>query len=256
VVNLEADSLSGAYFFPVAVTRNAGDAYLPGANVAANLTATPGLTAATPGWSGCAGDGWNYVRNLGEHLATVGETYVLTSHATQHFAYDEGQSSSIGAGISASGKYGSFTDSGTFSWSANFGESFASFGANKSMWYQNLFNFGEYSCYIPAAAHTWYATHVNGYAGGTYYKKPTSIPSTPAKYCVRQGPDNTAHSGSTAAVTWTRTLGIGSGFGFWSSVQTGYDNRAQIKYTFSAWRSLCGQASAPGETPRQLVVHT
>jgi hypothetical protein len=44
----------------------------------------------------------------------------------------------------------------------------ASFGANKSMWYQTLFNFGEYSCYIPGAAHTWYATHVNGYAGGTY----------------------------------------------------------------------------------------
>lgn len=254
VVNLEADTSSSTYFFPVAVTRNDGDAYMPSANVVADLTATPGVTPATPGWSGCAGDGWNYVKDLGEHLATVGETYVLTSHATQHFVYKVGQSSTIGVGTSASGKYGSFKDWGTFSWSTNLRESFATFGANKSMWYRSLFNFGEYTCRI--LGYTFYATHVNGYDGGTYYEKPSSIPNPPGKNCVRQGPDTTAGTESTAAVTWTRSLGVGSGFGFWSSVQTGFDRSAKVQYSFSAWRSLCGQDSPPGENPGQLIVRT
>jgi hypothetical protein len=255
VVNLEADAPSSIYFFPVAVTKNAGDAYLPSANVVANLAASSDLTA-TPEFPGCAGTGWKYVKYLGKHTGTVGETYVLTSHVSQHFTYEVGQSSSIGVGISGSGSSGSFADEGTFSWSANYGQDYPTKGANTSVWWQTNFKFGEYSCYIPAAAHTWYTDHVNGYAGGMIIKKPTSIPSTPARYCDPLLRGGAAHIDRSAAVTWTRSLGIGTGFGFQASVQTGFDSSAEITYAASANRELCGQYDDPGGTPRQVVVHT
>jgi hypothetical protein len=86
---------------------------------------------------------------------------------------------------------------------------------------------------------------VNGWAGGATVKKPTSIPSTPSKYCVPQAPG-----------TWSGGLGIGTGLRFDTSVETGYDTSAQVRYHFTANRHLCGWKGDPGGTPRQLVVHT
>jgi hypothetical protein len=127
VVNLQANTASAVAFFPVAVTRNSGDAYLPSAHVA-NLD-----TDAAPGFPGCAGDGWNYIRNLGKHVGTVGETYVPTSHATQQFTYSQGQSSSIEIGVSHSGAAGSFHASGAQSWSSSLTETWPTYGANRSV---------------------------------------------------------------------------------------------------------------------------
>jgi hypothetical protein len=249
VVNLEADTPSAVAFFPVAVTRNSGDAYLPSTHVA-NLDATPG----SPEFPGCAGDGWNYIKNLGKHEATVGETYVLTSHATQQFTYMQGQSSSIEIGSSNSGAAGSFHAVGTQSWSSSLTETWPAYGANRSVWYQTEFNFGEYTCRI--LGYTFYMDIVNGWAGGATIKKPTSIPSTPSKYCVHQAPGTSAKSNNSHAVTWSAGLGIGTGLRFSASVQTGYDTSAQVRYHFTALRHLCGWKSDPGGTPLQLVVHT
>ncbi len=211
------------------------------------------LTSAVPG---CAGAGWNYVRNLGRHWATVGETYVLTTGAAQTFTYSKGQSSSIGIGMSLSGAGGSFADAGTSSWSSSHSEKWATYGANRSVWYQTEFNFGEYSCSIPRAARTIYMVRVNGFAGGATIKTPTSIPGTPAKFCEPLKAGTTAKSGNSPAVTWTGSLGIRIGLGFEASVQTGFDSGAQITYHFTATRHLCGWKSLPSGTPRQLVVRT
>lgn len=250
VVNLEADTPSAGTFFPVAVTKNAGDSYLPSANVVANFTPAPNR------FPGCAGNGWNYIKNLGKHVGTVGETYVLTSHANQQFTYSRGQSSSIGVGWSSSGKSGSFKDQDTFSWSSSLSETWPTFGANRSVWYQTEFKFGEYSCEIPAATRTFYAIHVNGFAGGATIKSPTLIPIAPPKFCVHQIAGSKAQSNNTAAVTWSKSLGIGAGLGLSATIETGFDSSAQVTYHFSATRLFCGWKDDPGGKPQQLVVHT
>jgi hypothetical protein len=249
VVNLQADAPSAIAFFPVAVTRNSGDAYLPSTHVA-NLDATPG----SPELPACGYDGWNYIRYLGKHVGTVGETYVLTSHATQQFSYSAGQSSSIEMGESGSGAVGSFHDIGTRSASSGMTEGWPRYGANKSVWYQTNFKFGEYTCRI--LGYTFYLDAVNGWAGGTINKKPTSIPSTPSKYCNPQLPGTTAKIYKSHAVTWSGGLGIGAALGFQASVQTGYDTSAMLIYHFTAHRHLCGWKDDPGATPVQVVVHT
>jgi hypothetical protein len=217
--------------------------------VVANLT--PGH-ATTPG---CASpSGWQYVRNLGKAKGTVGQTYVPVSHATQQFTYSQGQSSSIEVGESTSAG-GGFHGTGTESWSSSFSESWPTFGANRSVWYQTGFNFGEYRCNI--LGQNFYMDIVNGYAGGADIKTPTSIPSTPAQFCIHQVAGSTARSNNSHAVTWSGGLGIGTPLvHFDASVQTGYDTSAQITYHFTASRHLCGWKGDPGGAPQQMVVHT
>jgi len=62
VVNLEADTSSAGYSFPVVVTKNAGNAFLA-ADPVANITRTD--------TSHCNGV-WQYYASLGKHEATVG----------------------------------------------------------------------------------------------------------------------------------------------------------------------------------------
>jgi hypothetical protein len=242
VVNLEADTSSAGTIFPVAVTRNAGDSYLPSGHVVANLR--PG------GFPGCAGAGWYFIQDLGKHVGTVGESYVLTSRATQEFTYNSGQSSSIGVGWSNVGKTRTFTIMGTFSWSSSLSEEWPTFGANRSVWYQTEFKFGEFKCQTFYG--TFYLDHVNGFAGGATIKAPTAIPV--ATHCVVQMAGSKAHSNNSSAVTWSKSLGINAGLGLMATIETGFDTSAQVNYVFSAARHFCGWKDDPGGAPQQLVV--
>jgi hypothetical protein len=245
VVNLEADTSSAGDTFPVAVTKNAGNAYLSGPAPVVNLTDEPGSLPA------CPFGNWSYAGSLGKHTATVGETYVPTTHATQQFTYTKGQSSTIGVGLSASGSSGSFAADGTYSWSVSFGEAWPTFGARKSVWYRTQFHFGKYRCSTGGS----YMQHVNGYAGGASIEKPTSVPSTPSRFCVGQIAGSSTHSNNSTAVTWTRSAGVHAGLDFHASVETGFDTSAEINYSFSRHRHLCGWKDSPGGVPKQLVVH-
>jgi hypothetical protein len=181
----------------------------------------------------------------------VGETYVPSNHAKQQFTYDRGQSSTIGAGTSASGKNGSFADDGSYSWSNSLKEAWPTFGARRSVWYRTEFDFGEYRCSTSKT----YLQHVNGYAGGAHTEKPTSVPHTPSRFCVGQMSGSTPSSNNSTAVTWTRSLGVHAGLDFHASVETGYDSSAEVTYTFTHTGSLCGWKGNPGGVPKQLVVH-
>jgi hypothetical protein len=245
VVNLEADTSSAGDTFPVAVTKNTGNAYLAGSRSVVNLAGKPhGLPL-------CGFGNWNYTKSLGKHWATVGETYVPSNQAKQQFTYDRGQSSTIGAGTSASGTNGSFADDGSYSWSSSLKEAWPTFGARRSVWYRTEFHFGEYRC---STSRT-YLQHVNGYAGGAHIEKPTSVPHTPSRFCVGQMSGSTPSSNNSAAVTWTRSLGIHAGLDFHASVETGFDSSAEVTYTFTRTGSLCGWKDNPGGVPKQLVVH-
>lgn len=206
---------------------------------------------------GCLGD-WHYDRQLGKHWVTVGETYVPVTHATQHFTYAKGQSSSLGWGFSASAKYASWSQNGTYSWSSSFKEKWPTYGANRSVWYITKFKWAQYHCEFFGVT-TGYGQHPNGYAGGADIKKPTFIPPTPRRHCVKQIRGSSPTSNNSSAVTWTAKLAVqavkdDAALGFEASAQTGFDTSAQITYVVSRTRYLCGWKDVPGGHPGQLVI--
>lgn len=246
VVDLEADTMSAVYAFPVVISRNDGNAYMP----------TPQAIMLRPDGKKpvCDGAGWIFVKNLGRRWSTVGQTYVATSNATQKFTYLRGQSSSFGFGVSGNDKYGSFSEDGTSSWNSSIRENFHKVGANKSVWYQTQFRWGKYKCHPVAALGDVWAQRVNKFIGSARTVKPTAIPTTPKQFCAFEQGGTSQSSNNSAAVEWTGKLGVGVVLGFQASEQTGYDSSAQVTYDFSRNRHLCGQKDVPGGTPRQLVV--
>lgn len=254
VVNLEADTTTAMFGFPVVVTKTPGNAYLAGSHPVVHLISTPRDD------HGCGGIGqWIYLKPLGKHYATVGETYVAASHATQHFTYAKGQSSSLGWGVSASAKYASWSQNGTYSWSSSFKETWPTYGANRSVWYTTAFKWAKYGCRTISGGYAFYGQHASGYAGGADIKKPTFIPPTPRRFCVKQISGSSPTSNNSSAVMWTAKVEVkavkdDAALGFEASAETGFDTSAQITYTVSRTRYLCGWKSLPGGTPRQLVI--
>jgi hypothetical protein len=248
VVNLEADTASAGETFPLAVTKNAGNAYLAGAVPVVNLTEKPNSLPL------CEFGNWNYYASMGKHWATVGQTYVPTTYATQQFSYTSGQFSSIGVGVSGTGKKGSFSASGTYAWSNAVASTkrgtWPKYGARRSVFYRTEFHLGEYVCSTSGT----FMQHANGYFGGAHIEKPPSVPHTPNKWCASYVGGYTYYSTNTAAVTWTKSLGIHAGLDFDASVQTGYDNSAQVIYHLNRERDICGSNGPPGGTPRKIVV--
>jgi hypothetical protein len=247
VVNLVADTTSAEEYFPLAISENAGDAYLAGSPVI-NLTATH------KNHLPCTGpdESLRYIASLGKHWSTVGQTYVDTNNAHQRFSYYEGQSSAIGVGSSNSGSYGSFGADGSYSWtksgSQGTGGSWPSYGPHQAYLYRSEFHFGEYRCYIIGVETKQRIQHVNGYVGGARHER-TTFPRIPRGDCVQYDQGYKFYSNNTQAETWRHSWGIHAGLGFDASVETGYDKDAVVFYHLYAQRDICGTHGDPVPTP-------
>lgn len=249
VVNLEADTKSGGYSFSVVVSKNAGNAYLAGPAPVVNLASNGDSCL---GW-------WQYYASMGKHWATVGQTYVPASHATQSFSYAKGQSSSIGVGASASGDKGSFHADGSMSWTNRHASSskgsWPTYGARRSVWYRTEFHFGEYQCNYLGNLYG-FEEHVNGYFGGGHIMKPNAVPRTHKWNCANYVSGFKWQSNNSAAIIWRKSLGIHAGLSFDASVETGYDSDAQVTYKLYRSRWICGTNGPPGSDPKEMVVRS
>lgn len=253
VVNLYAGTGTTGQYFSLVTVKNAGNAYLATGNAVVNLQAP------SKNKHPCSGpdDSLRYVKSLGQHWATVGQTYVPTSDASQRFSYYNGQFSSIGAGTSNSVQSGAFSADGSYSWSKSgskkTGGSWPRYGAHRSVLYRTRFHFALYRCYVYGVAIKSWTQHVNGYDGGARIKKP-SVPR--ATYCESYIKGYKFSSNDTRAETWRHRWGIHAGLGFDASVVTGYDGDAVVHYHLYKTRKICGTNADPGADPRLIVVRS
>jgi hypothetical protein len=178
--------------------------------------------------------------------AKVDETFMRDSDMSATASFDVNQSTTFGVGVSASNAYGSFSDSGTFSWGNDFTTNFNPYNGPSSQSYQSQYVPGDYNYYYSP-----------GYCLGNYFTQPdnqtqghqvTSAGSTPnATHCA---PENGVHSivvNKTQAATISAGMTI-SEIGFNASTQTGWSNTDTITYTNNNrtnW-NLCGLNSLPG----------
>lgn len=192
-----------------------------------------------------------FKRNLGPHWDTVGQTYVATQNVTQGFTYHQGQSSTLGIGISATGKKGTFSAGGTSSESSNTSETFPARG-HAYVLYQTEFTYGEYEkvCASPGSRQVSWIARATGYAGGAKSVLQAGPPNSP--FCVSQEAGSTFTKNTTRAVTWSNGLSIPV-LGLSVSSQTGYDSGASVTFHFGRTHRLCGTGGFPGGSPSRLV---
>jgi len=257
VTNVEADTATGMEMFPVVVSRNGGNSYLPPAPQLRIDSPPP------PGTHGCNYGYWSYVASLGKHWAVVGQTYIAAkSGASQHFTYQNGQSTTFSFGVSANGKGGTFSIKGTYNWSAENVVPWRWHGAHQSHWYITEFHWAKYEChetYHGIQTHS-YGQAPNGYFGGALLRIPKPyVPRTPRRYCAPYAGASPSFTTS-QAVTWTAGLSVAAvlddaGAKFEADVTTGYDDMAAVTYKIGdRIRLICGTNGGPGSDPKQLVV--
>ena len=238
--NLEVDADSDARFF----TSQAS-------NPAVSSVQLGGMTPSvcTP---------WKLQKELSPSWAVVGQAYVLSNatHVQQSFVYSNGQSSTLGVGISPTGKVGSFTGSGAETTSTTATQDFPSSGSPGYIWYRTLFKVGLYhaACGTPgriadASSSSKYLVRSDGWAGGTNIEHPKTAPT--AEFCSPELAGAVFITANERAVTWSAGFTIPV-VGFNAQAQTGYDTSAQLTFNFGADRQLCGTNDSP-PSAAQLV---
>lgn len=238
-VNLEADSGSATWFFSTDAAKPAATAIrLTGAGTESPDYCTP----------------WKEVKNLGAQPAIVGQAYIAGNykHVTDSFTYTRGQSSSLGVGISPSGKKGTFTASGTVSTSSTANQGFPTEGPGNTL-FLTFFKAGVYHDVCgttgkvkPDGAsgepHQRYVVRSTEWVSGDKIEHPRSAPR--ANQCTPQEAGSSFQTTNERAVTWSAGFSIPP-LGFNGQAQTGYDTSAELSFAFGSTGELCGTNDYP-----------
>jgi hypothetical protein len=193
-----------------------------------------------------------FKKNLGAKPVVVGALYSRARDVTAKFTYDEGQSSSLGVGFSASDQYINFSEHGTFSVSSSSGEDFRNYHGHTGHLYKTDFRYGKYRWIcdvtqngIPKQVPGAWQVQANDYAGGATASRLRKSPD--AKLCVPQMADSTFHRSSSKASTFTVGASLSDDIGIDLSSQTGYDHDTSLAYTVGSEPiMICGLHGYPG----------
>jgi len=185
------------------------------------------------------------VASYGARTTTVGTTYSHVPGVTAHFTYGSGQSSGLGVGVSSSGSFGTWSASGTHSVSSDSSESFPTFSGARSDHERTEFVYKKFLIECDG-----YQTQATSFAGGATHT--TATPPS-AGFCVAQAVDTSFTKHSTSAFTFTGGVSMSGAIGVDLSAHTGYSTTAELTYSFTQRRDLCGTNDYPGGTPKRLV---
>jgi hypothetical protein len=207
------------------------------------------------------------LKELPSRVGIVGQWYSTLGKASHwrssdkgsavwsEFDYGEGAGSSIGVAVSDSGKYGSFSQSGTKSKDAagtvGFGHDY-----NDGGWlHQTYFDSARYRSTCPETS--WYTVEPDGWRGGSDPDSRIAAPipsnTNDHDHCDPYGAGASYTQDTSSAVTWTNGYDLLGPIGIDVSIQTGYNNNASLKVHFHTNAWLCGRGSLPRDHPRVLV---
>ncbi|MFF4507634.1 hypothetical protein [Streptomyces sp. NPDC001401] len=215
---------------------------------AGSVTADDEATADTGVSKGCV---TQLKKKLGAQWAIVGQTYSSTTGVDHKLVYTDGASSSLGIGVSASGKFGSYKRGGTNSKSSTSTTRYPTFGNHAGVYYKTKFQYGKYLVTCTSAdSGSWHQTQhyevrAMSYAGGATHSS-ASIPTATHCYAYEKGSTFTKKRSN--AVTWTNGASLSDIIGVDLSAETGYTSDATVSYKFNATRHLCGTGGDPGGT--------
>jgi hypothetical protein len=177
----------------------------------------------------------------------VGQNYSTNAYARANFQYYSNAHSTMGVGVSATGRYGSFQASGTSTKTSSSGIDFPTTYGARSRYHRTKYQFAKYmtACSSPKTGQiVRYSVRAYKFVSGA---SEVAVAAVSARYCA----PFLAHSGynadRTRSITWTNGADMSAGIGIDLSAQTGYGSAARIQWRFPHRAYLCGTADYPGE---------
>ncbi|MDR0504697.1 MAG: hypothetical protein LBG70_02665 [Bifidobacteriaceae bacterium] len=190
----------------------------------------------------------------------IGYTASETSNAVATFTFANAAKSSLGVGVSANDKSGTYKASRTVTVSSNATWTYPKQTGRHARAYRTDFVYSKYLVdYWCGLAHvSSYEVKPDSVAGGDYSYNTSWIPKPKRENCVAAtGGMNFVKEESTA-VTWSEGIDIKSMIGIFLTSQAGYTTKVSVAYKFSGKgnervAAICGYKSAPSEPNPQLV---
>jgi hypothetical protein len=258
LVNLQAGvagatGASGFYAFSLRVTSSPGGARLAGLwGQQAAPRVVLKIGPQVPG-DFCDVRHTGFVKDYRSAWGNIDATYMRKRGTSAWASYDASQSTTFSVGFSGTGKRGSYNDSGSYSFSSDFGFDFAANAGPSSEYYQTGFDPGLYKIwYTPGDCFGGYFTQPDAQTGFFHVRYRIPIPRVRASNC---GPEarGTWHTRHTRALTISAGLTV-SEINFTASAQTGWSTTDVLYYhnNHPNW-TLCGVKSVPGGNPGALV---
>jgi hypothetical protein len=201
--------------------------------------------------------GTYYDHDYGTTPVVVGQSFSDAKDVTADFKYGEGQSSSLGVGVSVSGKKGTFKASGTVSESTDDSDDFKAAKGAQNRSYVTQFDWRRYrhvctsggrvrTISVTARAGHWY--------GGATHRKTSTIR---AGYCVIQEAGSAFRLKKTRASRLTTAVSMSAEIGINLSAQTGYSSDAELVYRMHAkGHPVCGEHGHPADGAGRVQVHS
>jgi hypothetical protein len=191
----------------------------------------------------------HFLSSFGNKATTVGGMWSNVPGVSMTFTYGTGQSSSLGVAIKGTVQGSTWQASGTHSMSSTTSIGFPTrSGAGSGNHFRTEFVYGLYA--VQCAGQQTQATN---FAGGATVAAST-IPN--ATNCVTFQAGSSFHKTTTSAFNYTGGVEISGDIGIDLSAQTGYSTTAELTYTFSQTRNLCGENAPPASNnpaPKRIV---
>lgn len=211
-------------------------------------------TSAAAGFpNGCPVTGTRLVKKLGDRWVNVGNAFSRGVGKQIRFTYAGTADSSLGVGVSFSGKYGSFSRSGTVTRERTLGVGWPLYKKPKSRYLDTLFSYGKYCTTVrsPGPSFTFRVKAIR-HQGGTRHRN-VAFPS--ATHCVRyRSAGSESSKRSSNAMVWLNGAKLGGAIGIDLSSRTGFRSDAFQYWKFVKPGRLCGQRDKPAGSPRVIAM--
>jgi hypothetical protein len=225
------------------------------ADASATLPATTDTTPAdpdpTPDGGGALGCAQIPLKSYTHRVAAVGQFFSSNSTVTSTYHYSSGSDSSIGMGISVSGKYGTWSDKGERDRSSSATQSYPKVTGQGGWLWQTYFGAKKWHV-VCDYGFSQYQMRGGPWEGGAPQNTVSSLslPTGTASKCVPEPAGGGMTKKNTKAIKWTNGFSMAGPIGLDLSISTGYSTDAEQSVTFHAGGGhLCGRGDFPAGTP-------
>lgn len=207
--------------------------------------------------NGCPYSGTKKVSHLGDRWVNVGNLFAQKKGLGKvRWEYSTSADSSLGVGVSGSGKYGSFSRSGTIARERRANIGWGWYDAPKWRYLDTQYSYGKYctTTRSPGPSFTFTVKAIT-HRGGDRQRVLSGFPS----YLTKCKPRTAGSDGSiyeSNAVTWTTGAKLEGAIGIDLTSRTGFRRNAEFHYDFHTNGRLCGKNDVPAGNPRVVGMRT
>jgi hypothetical protein len=226
--------------------------FTPPATVAARMAPDSSVVAQTIPTAVGPPCTWFVVSNLGKRWVRVGAA-TTTTGVTAKFVYSSGGTSTIGVGVSVSGKKGTFSASGTTTVTSSASIRMAPVTGVASKVFRTMFVFKKFAYRCTAGiGDVKYEVRATSFAGGTS-SLTTTTPT--ARHCTdyEANSDFDTIATNATAETWSAGASLASDIGINLSSQSGFTSSVALRFHFAKAGRLCGTNADPPQAARLVA---